>query len=423
MAVANPQPISIADDDRAMPRMGPRAWSVRKAAAMRRCLLRAAIALLAMLPSAPSALAAVRAADHGSFGRLVLEWDGAVTLARDAAPAELRLRFSHPISGDLDAAAGRLGRWLRPSAPTPAASELALRLLPGIVADVTEAGAGKVIVDFRHGAAKRIGLHPPAAPVSSAKRAPPIPMPRPLRARLAAEHAPPTAAAPRLEEVAELPEQPAAELPDARPSPMPGQVDPAARAPQTAGELLPPAFAHPQHQTAIVEDAPALDAGSSTPIPIAAEAAADRDRDNRLEAEQIRTAWSLRKRIITAEVALARMEAARPAWRGHPREAVLLNEMGLLRAGLDDMPGAIAGWKEALTTTSDPRLTDAIGRQWREHIVASLSGRDVRPVLAPWHPFPRQEVHAMPASDGSVLAASSASGSLLDLTSGQATPP
>jgi hypothetical protein len=153
-------------------------------------------------------------------------------------------------------------------------------------------------------------------------------------------------------------------------------------------------------------EALALDAqGAARPAATAlADAVANGDRETRLEAEQIQIAWGVRDGAVTPEVALIRLVAARPAWRGHPKEAVILNEIGRLRAGLDDMSGAVAAWQEALTRTTDPRSVDALGRQLRQRVAKSLLGEGDEPPLSPLRALSLYRNHAGLLPEGAGLA-------------------
>ena len=118
--------------------------------------------LLAALPATASA--AVRAGDHRTFGRIVLDWGRAVAVERSQADGELRLVFAETLDGDVAAAAARLPSWLV-SAETSAAGAV-LRLKPGVTATVDDRVAGKLVIDLRQAA-------------SAAARPPPVPVPRP----------------------------------------------------------------------------------------------------------------------------------------------------------------------------------------------------------------------------------------------------
>lgn len=124
--------------------------------------LAAACCVLAALPATASA--AVRAGDHRTFGRIVLDWGRAVAVERSQAAGELRLVFAETLDGDVAAAAARLPSWLV-SAETSAAGAV-LRLKPGVTATVDDRVAGKLVIDLRQA-------------VSAAARPPPVPVPRP----------------------------------------------------------------------------------------------------------------------------------------------------------------------------------------------------------------------------------------------------
>ncbi|HMR30377.1 MAG TPA: hypothetical protein PKA13_00875 [Geminicoccaceae bacterium] len=132
-------------------------------------------------------------------------------------------------------------------------------------------------------------------------------------------------------------------------------------------------------------EARALDAlGSSRQAAAAlAEALATGDRDTRAEAQRIRIDWDLRDGRIAPEAALARLEAMRPVWRGHPDETDYLDQIGRLRAREGDLSAAMAAWQEALDETADPRARDQLREGLRKQVASSLLGEGDGPALSP----------------------------------------
>ena len=132
-------------------------------------------------------------------------------------------------------------------------------------------------------------------------------------------------------------------------------------------------------------EAPALEAqGASGKADAAlADALARGDRDTRLEAQRLRIEWDLRQGRITAEAALARLEAMRPAWRGHPDEIGYLDQIARLRARNGDLSAAVAAWEEALADASNPRAKDELRQGLREQVAGSLLGEGDGPPLSP----------------------------------------
>lgn len=132
--------------------MSPRPWHVLF------------LAVLAALAAGP-AWAAVRAADHGEFGRLVLEWNDPVIMRHSPTEAGMRLELSRPVEGDLNGAVAKLPSWLQGIEASPRRSELDLALPAGVTADIVGAGANRVVLDFKRRDAVQVrgletGRHP-----------------------------------------------------------------------------------------------------------------------------------------------------------------------------------------------------------------------------------------------------------------------
>lgn len=114
-----------------------------------------------------------------------------------------------------------------------------------------------------------------------------------------------------------------------------------------------------------------------------AEAAAGGDRETRLEAERQRIAWDQRDGRITPDAALARLQAMRPAWRGHPDEIAFLDDIGRLEAGQGDLSAAIGAWQEAIGGAADPRAAEGLRHGLQERLTRSLLGQGDSPPLSP----------------------------------------
>ena len=153
-------------------------------------------------------------------------------------------------------------------------------------------------------------------------------------------------------------------------------------------------------------EARALDAqGASRPAAAAlADALASGDRDTRLDAERLRIDRDLREGRIAPAAALARLEAMRPAWRGHPDEIAYLDQVGRLRARQGDLSAAVAAWEEAAEQAGDPRAKDELRRSLRERVARDLLGEGDGPPLSPLDSLLLYRRHADWLPDGAALA-------------------
>jgi tetratricopeptide (TPR) repeat protein len=141
--------------------------------------------LLALLVSATAtpAHAAVRAAEHQGYGRLVFDWDGPVRYAVKVSGRTMTVTFGRPLSGDPRAAIGPLSRYIAAASLSQDGLTATFTLKNDYEANSFTLGAS-VVVDLR-----------PAGAAAAQANSTPTPTPAPAPAP-AASRAPPVASAP-----------------------------------------------------------------------------------------------------------------------------------------------------------------------------------------------------------------------------------
>lgn len=141
-----------------------------------RMALAGALALVATLAgtAAQADPVTVRAADHGTYARLVFNWPAPVGFDTNVTDDLLTVRFSRPIEGSVAEAVRSLGKYLKSGAVAADGQSISFRLTGAMTLNAFDLGRA-VVVDLTPDAAptETAAAPAPARPTAAARPAPP----------------------------------------------------------------------------------------------------------------------------------------------------------------------------------------------------------------------------------------------------------